>query len=226
MSKTLFPLFEKIDIMSNRLAEISHNLLEISLSPSVPASLRNIPTKYNIIVRLWTYGFHKLLESLRRASFNSPLAFEHLQDFIYCAYSFYTGLLEEPDLSSFRSGWLEASGDLARYRMVVAAMVSGGVGTGGLGSKLTSQAVSEATDQVAEVKTKPRSSSGSTKSSSDRPAARIDDSPSPSIGLVAARLMDLEPEKEKWRQVAREWYGAGLLHRQVSLLELVYWRLT
>src|ERR1700694_136790 len=59
--------------LPDRLAEISHNLLEISLSLSVPASLRNIPTKYNIIVRLWTYGFHKLLESLRHASFNSPL---------------------------------------------------------------------------------------------------------------------------------------------------------
>src|SRR6266508_5795017 len=47
-------------------------------------SLRNIPTKdnVNVIVRLWTYGFHKLLESLRRASFNSPLALEHLQDFL------------------------------------------------------------------------------------------------------------------------------------------------
>ena len=78
---------------------------------------------------------------------------------------------------------------------------------GGLGSKLTSQAVSEATDQVAKVKTKPRSSSGSTKLSNNRPAARIDDSPSPSIGLAAARLMDLEPEKERWHQIARESQG-------------------
>ena len=69
-----------------------HNLLEISLAPSVPASLRNIPTKYNIIIRLWTRAFHRLLESLRRASFTSPLALEHLQDFIYYAYTFYTGI--------------------------------------------------------------------------------------------------------------------------------------
>ena len=58
----------------NRLVEISHNLLEIlclSLSPSV------IPTKYNIIVHLWTYRFYKLLESIHRASFSSPLALEH-----------------------------------------------------------------------------------------------------------------------------------------------------
>ncbi|KAG1879727.1 hypothetical protein F4604DRAFT_1922927 [Suillus subluteus] len=46
--------------------------------------------------------------------------FEHLQDFIYYAYTFYAGLLEEPTLHSFRSGWLEALGDLARYRMAVA----------------------------------------------------------------------------------------------------------
>jgi len=48
-----------------------HNLLEISLAPSVPASLRNI----------------KLLESLWRASFTSVLALEHLQDFIYYPYT-------------------------------------------------------------------------------------------------------------------------------------------
>ena len=120
----------------SRLAETIHNLLEISLAPSVPASLRIIPTKYNMIVRLWTYSFHKLLESLRRASFTSPLALEHLQDFIYYAYTFYTGLLEEPSLNSFKSGWLEALGDLARYLMAVAAMVNGGVGgRGGLTTK-------------------------------------------------------------------------------------------
>ena len=120
----------------SRLAETIHNLLEISLAPSVPASLRIIPTKYNMIVRLWTYSFHKLLESLRRASFTSPLALEHLQDFIYYAYTFYTGLLEEPSLNSFKSAWLEALGDLAQYRMAVAAMVNGGVGgRGGLRHK-------------------------------------------------------------------------------------------
>ena len=53
---------------------------------------------------------------------------EHLQDFIYYAYTFYTGLLEEPTLNSFKSGWpLEALGDLTWYRMAVASMVHGGV---------------------------------------------------------------------------------------------------
>jgi len=203
-----------------------HNLLEISLAPSVPASLRNIPTKYNIIVRLWTFAFHKLLESLRRASFTSPLALEHLQDFIYYAYTFYTGLLEEPTLNSFKSGWLEALGDLARYRMAVAAMVHGGVsGQGGL----TAKAVSEVTVESAKTGTDAdagMAAPGSNGSLSDAPAARIDDSPSPSIGVMAARLMDVEPEKERWRNIARDWYGAGLaeqpgtgkLHHHLGLL--------
>lgn len=208
-----------------RLAEMMHNLMEISLAPSVPASLRVIPSKYNIIIRLWTHAFHKLLEALRRASFSCPLALEHLQDFIYYAYTFYTGLLEEPTLRSFRSGWLEALGDLARYRMAVAAMVTNNKLKG---PALTTDAVSKAAAASAdgEPVTAKSKSQMSVKSSSDRPAARVDDSPSPSIGVVAARMMDVEPEKERWRSIAKEWYaqgladtpGAGKLHHHLGLL--------
>lgn len=208
-----------------RLAEMMHNLMEISLAPSVPASLRVIPTKYNIIIRLWTHAFHKLLEALRRASFSSPLALEHLQDFIYYAYTFYTGLFEEPTLRSFRSGWLEALGDLARYRMAVAAMVTNNQLKG---TALTTDAVSKAAAASAdgeELRAKSKSQM-SAKSSSDHPAARVDNSPSPSIGVVAARMMDIEPEKERWRSIAKEWYaqgladtpGAGKLHHHLGLL--------
>ena len=192
-------------IIWSRLAETIHNLLEISLSPSVPASLRTIPSKYNIIVRLWTYAFHKILESLRRASFQSPVALEHLQDFIYYAYTFYTGLLEEPTLNIFKAAWLEALGDLARYRMAVAAMVNSGMGGPG---NLTTQAVSEAS--AASSSSSAAAQDDDNESVSDSPDARIDDSPSPSVGIVAARSMELEPEKERWRNIAREWYGAGL----------------
>jgi hypothetical protein len=87
-SLLLLVFLSKTDIITS-LAENIHNLLEISLSPSVPPSLRIIPTKYNIIVRLWTYAFHKLLESLRRAAFASPLALEHLQD-LYTTRTFFT----------------------------------------------------------------------------------------------------------------------------------------
>ncbi|KAF8061488.1 hypothetical protein FPV67DRAFT_1703906 [Lyophyllum atratum] len=217
----------KIQITNHKqLAEYIHNLLEISLAPSVPASLRNIPTKYNIIVRLWTYAFHKLLESLRRASFASALALEHLQDFIYYAYTYYTGLLEEPTLGGFKSGWLEALGDLARYRMAVAAMVGGGVSTTAPGRKLTLKEVIDAgaTEEGADGGLTPAKISGG--STSDKPAARIDDSPSPSVGIAAARLLDVEPETERWRGIARDWYGAGLaeqpgtgkLHHHLGLL--------
>ncbi|KAF9533398.1 hypothetical protein CPB83DRAFT_472504 [Crepidotus variabilis] len=203
------------------LAETIHNLLEMSLSPSVPASLRNIPQKYNIIVRLWTYGFHKLLEALRRASFTSPLALEHLQDFIYYAYTFYTGLLEEPTLGGFKSGWLEALGDLARYRMAVCKMVGEGQqGRGGL----TKEAVSNAEDSTKKKRKKGSSSSGDAESNAV--PRRIDDSPSPSIGPAAARMMALEPEKELWRTIARDWFalgladqpGTGKLHHHLGLL--------
>ncbi|KAH7930887.1 hypothetical protein BV22DRAFT_1054224 [Leucogyrophana mollusca] len=205
------------------LADMMHTLMNISLAASVPASLRVIPTKYNIIIRLWTHAFHKLLEALRRASFSSPLALEHLQDFIYFAYTFYTGLLEEPSLRSFRAGWLEALGDLARYRMAVAAMVTS---SQGLGTALTTDAVSQAAADAVEGEGRKSKSRASVKSSSDRPAARIDDSPSPSVGIAAARLLDVEPEKERWRGIAREWYaqglvdtpGTGKLHHHLGLL--------
>ncbi|KAG6821141.1 hypothetical protein H0H93_005361 [Arthromyces matolae] len=207
-----------------QLAEYIHNLLQISLAPSAPSSLRNIPTKYNIIVRLWTYAFFKLLESLRRASFTSVLALEHLQDFIYYSYTFYTGLLEEPTLSGFKSGWLEALGDLARYRMAVAAMVRGPGSPSIPGRRLTLKDVNEVvTTGKNELLQPPQVSKGST---SDKPAARIDDSPSPSVGIVAARQLAVEPETERWRNIARDWYGAGLaeqpgtgkLHHHLGLL--------
>jgi len=75
---------------------------KISLAPSVPASLHNIPTKYNIIICLWTHAFHN--KTFLRTSFASVLALEHLQDFIYYAYTFYTGLLEEQTFRTFHSG--------------------------------------------------------------------------------------------------------------------------
>ncbi|KAG6810421.1 hypothetical protein H0H92_011938 [Tricholoma furcatifolium] len=167
--------------------EYIHDLLEISLASSVPASLRNIPTdlKYNIIV------FNKLLELLCRASFTAALALKHLQDFIYDAYTFYIGLLEEPTLSGFKSGWLKALGDLARYRMAVAVMVS-------------------AIDEASDGKLKPPKVSGGL--TSDKPAARIDESPSPSVGLAGAWQLIIETvtETEHWHDIARDWYAAGL----------------
>lgn len=163
------------------------------------------------------------MESLRRASFASPLALEHLQDFIYYAYTFYTGLLEEPNLATFKSGWLEALGDLARYRMAVAAMFTGSDGDSG---PLTTENVSEVLMNTTSGSSLMVPVAAEAKSISDAPAARIDDSPSPSVGLAAARLLDIEPDQERWRGIARDWYGAGLtdqpgtgkLHHHLGLL--------
>ena len=219
-----------------RLADIISELLTISLAPSVPASLRQIPIKYNIIVRLWTFAFHRLLESLRRASFSSFVALEHLQDFIYYAYTFYTVLLEKHSLDNFKNGWLEALGDLARYRMAVAAMITGGVGTS-TGQTLTSKAILDAgingsidcletTDSLLPPNSAADAALAADSTDVDAAKARIDNSPSPSVGVVAARSLEVEPEKELWRTIARDWYAAGLaeqpgtgkLHHHLGLL--------
>ncbi|KAI0055170.1 hypothetical protein BV25DRAFT_1932002 [Artomyces pyxidatus] len=208
------------------LAEMMHDLLQISLAHNVPASLRNIPEKYNIIIRLWTHAFHRLLEHLRRASLNSRIAMEHLQDFIYYAYTFYTGLVEEENLSSFKWEWLEALGDLARYRMAIASMVP--VLTL-QPSSLTAAAIrSNASLSTPTSTTANASGAEASTHSSEKPAAaaRIDDATSPSVGIAAARMMELEPEKERWRSIARDWYASGVattpgngkLHHHLGLL--------
>lgn len=93
---------------------------------------------------------------------------EHLQDFICYAYIFYTGPLESPTLVSFKSGWREALGNIAWYRMVVAAMVNdGGRGQGGL----TIMVVSEAAVWSLDLNESFINKSGSAKSISYAPAA-------------------------------------------------------
>ncbi len=83
-------------------------------------------------------------------------------------------------------------------------MVNGGVGgQGGLMTKAVSEA---AASSHSEVRT--TGSQGSAKSVSDFPAARIDDSPSPSIGIAAARLLDIDPEKERRRRMS---HAAGMV---------------
>lgn len=52
--------------------------------------MQSIPDRYNIPMRLWTVGFHRMIVILRRASAGNPNALEILTDFIYYAYKFYT----------------------------------------------------------------------------------------------------------------------------------------
>lgn len=99
------------------------DLLTISLAPGVPAWLKNIPEKHNIIIRLWTNCFYRLLENLRRSSPTFMIALELLQESIHHADTFYTTLLERNTFKEYCAGWLGALGDLARYCIVIADMI-------------------------------------------------------------------------------------------------------
>ena len=67
-----------------------------------------------------------------------------------------------------------------------------GSGQGSLTIKALSEAAAEASDQNQSKK----GSLSSAKSFGSTPSTRIDDSPSPSIGIVAACLLEVEPENE------------------------------
>lgn len=126
-------------------------------------------------------------------------ALDLLTDLVYDAYKYYTDLLEDQTLSNFRTAWIEALGDLARYRMAIA------------------------THQASEAKTqRPISSAGipvrrETKDESGSSGA--------SIGAEVAQNWDVE-DKETWRTTARDWYsmgitekpGEGRLHHHLALL--------
>ena len=51
-----------------RLAESIREMLALTLVPTVPASLKNIPQKYNLIIHPWYHAFCHLLESLCHAA--------------------------------------------------------------------------------------------------------------------------------------------------------------
>ncbi|KAH9853995.1 hypothetical protein C2E23DRAFT_727275 [Lenzites betulinus] len=220
------------------LAESIREMLALTLAPTVPASLKNIPQKYNLIIRLWSHAFYHLLESLRHAArppTTSPVALEYLQQFLNYAYVFYGGLFEERNFAQYRGAFLEALGDLSRYWMAVSALVEG---THIPSNNLTASAVAKNNLLVAHL---PRPSTpNATTDVLDLPSnavsptpARIDDSPQsseaempvgadaiaggvvllqniPSVGQEAARLMELDPDKERWRQVAKDWFARGL----------------
>ena len=127
-------------------------------------------------------------------------ALDLLTDLVYDAYKYYTDLLEDQTLANFRTAWIEALGDLARYRMAIA------------------------THQANEAKAQRPTNSA------NMPARRReteDDSGSSgaSIGAEVAQNWDVE-DKETWRTTARDWYsmgitekpGEGRLHHHLALL--------
>lgn len=135
----------------------------------------------------------------------SSRALDHMGDYILDAYSFYTALLDEQVLSPFRSAWIEALGDLARYRMAIAGSIADSL---------------------------PSSQEAASSRSTPNHMARIDDDdaemPIPSgnsIGKEVADAWDVE-DRETWRTTARDWYatgvgekpGEGRLHHRLALL--------
>ena len=110
-----------ISTLTIRLSDLHHEFLVRVFDPLVPSSLHQLTVRYNIPSRLWQSGFHLILERLRHAWMSDqPAALDLLTDLVYDAYKFYTDLLEDQTLVNFRTAWIEALGDLARYRMAIA----------------------------------------------------------------------------------------------------------
>ena len=82
------------------------------LASSIPSYAQSIMPPWSQ-TRCWR--FFSLLESFCQASFASPLALKHLQDFIYYTYTFYTEILEEHTLHPFQAGWLKAPTDYQAF---------------------------------------------------------------------------------------------------------------
>jgi hypothetical protein len=78
-----------------------------------------------MVNRLSSIAFYRRLENLRSTAFALPtdaVAVKILQEFIHYAHTFYTYFVEGYMLEAFAANQLECLSDLARYRMVVAAM--------------------------------------------------------------------------------------------------------
>ncbi|KAF7797066.1 hypothetical protein EIP86_008258 [Pleurotus ostreatoroseus] len=114
------------------LVELIYRMLSLTLAPTVPQSLKSIPVKYNLVFRLWNHGFHRLLERLRHyAMANSKVSLEHLQEFTYYAYSFYTYLIKEQLMAGLHAAWVESLGDITRYCIAVSSMLEKSVQNAG-----------------------------------------------------------------------------------------------
>ncbi|ORX36586.1 hypothetical protein BD324DRAFT_580049 [Kockovaella imperatae] len=184
------------------LADLHHLFLVRVFDPLIPSTFSQLAVKYNIPSRLWQVSFHLILERLRLAWMTAhPSALDLLTDLVYDAYKFYTDLLEDQAMSHFRTAWIEALGDLARYRMNIASHVSSNGG---------------ALDSRRGTDYRPRS-----RDDLDGPAQ----SSGASIGAEVAESWDVE-DQETWRTTARDWYsmgvtekpGEGRLHHHLALL--------
>ncbi|KDN48528.1 hypothetical protein K437DRAFT_83968 [Tilletiaria anomala UBC 951] len=236
-----------------QLAELHEAFMEMVLRPGLPASLHSLPQNYNIPTRLWQTGFHIMLERLRHAlPYPQPTQqptdeagtaaqaqlLDHLTEFIYFAYAFYSNLLESEILRVFKSAWIESLGDLARYRMAVAGLSaalnrSAKNCNGGVRNKarrvLVRQQHQQQSTSVTEAKitnlARIDDEDNDEGGSAARPPPHVAGLERASIGSDALGDWELE-EKETWRITARDWYakgladmpGTGRLHHHLGIL--------
>ena len=145
---------------------------------------------------------------------------------------FYGGLIEERNFAQYRGAFLEALGDLSRSWMAVSTLIEG---THTSSNTLTTSAIVKNNLLTSNTPgpTSPNPPATDLPSAAVLPTpVRIDDSPQsseaeipigaavdaailhlhniPSVGQEAVRLMELNPDKERWRQVAKDWFARSL----------------
>lgn len=189
-----------------QLADLHDHFLTTLFDPLVPSSYHQLSIKYNIPSRLWQTAFFLILEQLRHAWVSHhPSALDLLTDVVYDAYRFYSELLENQALSGLRGAWIEALGDLARYRMTIASHVAD-IDPRKETERIRDQRQGADDDNDQDPEGKPPLSGAS-------------------IGAEVAQNWDVE-DKETWRVTARDWYtmgitekpGEGRLHHHLALL--------
>lgn len=220
------------------LAECHSSFLEMTCRPELPRSVQELAEIYNLPSRLWQTGFHLMLESLRTSLASQhhmqghqrkAALLDHLTEFIYYAYSFYSALHESERCKSFRRAWIESLGDLSRYRMAVAGLaanmsIDGGGeeirnkrSSGGKPDVLADARIDDDIDLDSADEDEADNDGGDEQHRHDisrRPRsgevdARVGEVDKASIGSAA--LGDWEwTEKETWRQTAKDWYVMGI----------------
>jgi protein SMG6 len=225
--------------------------MERCLDPMLPASIHTIPQKYNLPNRLWKIAFQLLFERFRAALAVKPTeptassklsagvasdlsnsALDHLIDFSYYAYTFYTQLLEQQSLTTYRATWIEQLGDIALYRMEAAKLAGSLASSNSLMSPVSPTAgtsLKDLLDRVDGQELSHHDGNGADKqeavkkqlvSRKDRKKGfpgmaklgdelEVADPPGNSIGIAALDDWELA-EVDIWQTVARDWYFLGL----------------
>lgn len=104
---------QAVSELCDKLYQQHCDLLALCQLPSASASLRQLPQKHDLPIRLWT-AFHSYLELLERGLSGSR---EHMLSFIYTAYSMMNYLVESAP--AFRNFWFECLEELKKRRIDV-----------------------------------------------------------------------------------------------------------